>query len=294
MNRYAAFGLVIESSIELPEFDPGGNGAPDVTIRRGEVEKLPPVHDRPGAQHHIQDGESILILDEIGRLRVTPREIVVDANVDCADSVVRAFIVGPGIATLLVRRGYLVLHASAVELDGAAVAFVGLPSAGKSTTAAALHALGRPLVTDDILPTDVAQSPPQVFPGFARLKMWRETAEAVGVSTDGWAPIYPHLDKAFRPAERMTSDSLPLARVYVLDEGEDVAVEQIAPGKAVVEILTHTWATTALTAFSPASHLRACAEVARAVPVRRLRRPLSLERVGELARAVELDLQVPA
>ena len=58
---------------------------------------------------------------------------------------------GTVLALVLILRHELVLHASAVEVDGHAIAVVGAPGMGKSTLAA-LIALGRgSLITDDVL-----------------------------------------------------------------------------------------------------------------------------------------------
>ncbi len=53
------------------------------------------------------------------------------------------------LAIVLGLRGAAVLHASAVELNGAAIAFVGPTGAGKSTAAALLCAAGGAIVGDD-------------------------------------------------------------------------------------------------------------------------------------------------
>ncbi len=52
---------------------------------------------------------------------------------------------------LLGHLGRLVLHASAVEVDGRAIAFAGQTGRGKSTLAASLHQAGCPLLCDDAL-----------------------------------------------------------------------------------------------------------------------------------------------
>lgn len=54
-------------------------------------------------------------------------------------------------AFLLTLGGHAVLHASAVELGGRAIAFAGLSGSGKSTLAALFCAAGARLVTDDVL-----------------------------------------------------------------------------------------------------------------------------------------------
>jgi hypothetical protein len=46
-------------------------------------------------------------------------------------------------------RGQMVLHASAIAVDGRAVAFVAAPGTGKSSLAAAFEELGRQIVADD-------------------------------------------------------------------------------------------------------------------------------------------------
>lgn len=65
-------------------------------------------------------------------------------------------IILPGtiVAFLLTMRGQCVLHGSAVDLGGTALAFVGASGQGKSTMAAILCAAGASLITDDVLPLD--------------------------------------------------------------------------------------------------------------------------------------------
>lgn len=64
---------------------------------------------------------------------------------------------GAIVALLLTLRGRCVLHASAVEVGGRAIAFIGSSGQGKTTVAALLCAAGAPLVTDDVLPVDFGE-----------------------------------------------------------------------------------------------------------------------------------------
>jgi len=61
------------------------------------------------------------------------------------------FLVGNVMASILLLAGEYTLHASAVEIEGSALAFVGHSGMGKSTLAALLCSSGASFITDDVL-----------------------------------------------------------------------------------------------------------------------------------------------
>src|SRR5262249_30711615 len=61
------------------------------------------------------------------------------------------YLLGPVMGFVLRLRGVTCLHASAVSLVESAVALVGFPGAGKSTTAAAFAHSGFPVIADDVV-----------------------------------------------------------------------------------------------------------------------------------------------
>ena len=98
-----------------------------------------------------------------------------------AVDLLRLYLLGPALALLLHQRGFLVLHASAVSLDGGVVAFLGHSGHGKSTTAATLHARGAAIVADDVVAVDLgAPGGPAALPGFPLLKLWPDAVTALG------------------------------------------------------------------------------------------------------------------
>ena len=70
------------------------------------------------------------------------------------DAEIRTCLFGPIIGFALHLRGTPCLHASAVVVDGRAVAFLGHSGAGKSTTAASFVHRGYRALTDDVLALD--------------------------------------------------------------------------------------------------------------------------------------------
>ena len=105
------------------------------------------------------------------------------STVDCrpdptvAPELVGILLAGVVSAFLLDLRGELVLHASAIERDGAALAFAADSGMGKSTLAALMCAAGARLVADDVLRIDV-RDPIAAVAGARRLRM-RAGAQAV-------------------------------------------------------------------------------------------------------------------
>lgn len=93
-------------------------------------------------------------------------------------------------AFLLTLRGETVLHASAVALDGSALAFVGQSGRGKSTLAALLCTHGAALVADDLLTIDADSSVTCVGGSLeirlrsAATEMVRDRSEAGRVTAD--------------------------------------------------------------------------------------------------------------
>ncbi|GAA3706925.1 hypothetical protein GCM10022204_26020 [Microlunatus aurantiacus] len=66
-------------------------------------------------------------------------------------SLLSVLVAGTALALLLTMRGDVVLHASAVQVDQGAVAFIGGSGMGKSTMATLFCARGALLITDDLL-----------------------------------------------------------------------------------------------------------------------------------------------
>ena len=85
------------------------------------------------------------------------------------------FLLGPVLGFLLRLRGITCLHASAVVLDGRAVAFVGDAGAGKSTTAAAFARRGHPVLSDDVVALVEREGAFHVLPAYGYLSLWADS-----------------------------------------------------------------------------------------------------------------------
>jgi len=148
-------------------------------------------------------------------------------------------ITGSIIAYLLSADGCLVLHASAVEVNGEALAFIGQSGQGKTTMATLLCAQGQALVTDDLLPVHVRGDQVMCVPAGRELRV-REKVEALLEGFDPLTRRYRTVDERHAVAPRSTAAAeLPLGSVVIPwpdRETGNVSVHRLTPGEAVITL----------------------------------------------------------
>ena len=170
MRAYSIHGLTLASEYELDavaldELD-GSAPAADYELRAGERR---PRAGRPDQRGEIiaelelgdrsewllerLDGSWLLRYEGAADFEIDRRtgQIVAHPVAETADGLIPILACGGVLAHLLCGGDRLVLHASAVEIDGRAVAIVGSSGAGKSVTATHLCLAGAVLLTDDTL-----------------------------------------------------------------------------------------------------------------------------------------------
>jgi hypothetical protein len=190
----------------------------------------------------------------------------------------------------------LVLHGSAISVDGLAVAFLGNKRSGKSCMAAALYAQGHQLVADDAVALDVDGSKsPVVLPAFPQFKLWPEAAAAsLGADPEALPRLHSRVEKrACQVTSKFARGSVPLGHIYLLDRGPSPEIEPLSPQETMIQLIRHSFVAQFGQQFLQsrgASHFLQCAALARNVPTYRLKRPVSLTLLPAIARLVEEHL----
>jgi hypothetical protein len=292
---YIAYGLGIHSALPLPELVACEAGE-DVVVRLGKVDRLPSSLDARGYGFWATAEEACHFLAHTGAFLVRGgREIIVDPAPGVEERALRLVILGPALALLLHQRGRLVLHASAVEVGGAAVAFMGASGWGKSTSAAVMHSRGHGMVADDITVIDLGPDCPTVFPGFPQLKLWPEAVVFLGETPETLPRLHPLFEKRARRISREFSRRpLPLRCIYVLAGGAALAIEPLHPQEALRELIRHWYGSRygveLLRPVGLSPLFLQCANLANRATVCRLTRPYSLPTLPDIARLVEEHL----
>jgi hypothetical protein len=95
----------------------------------------------------------------------------------------------------LSRRGMLVFHASAIDLNGKGVAFVGASGQGKSTLAASFASSGMKLLTDDGLQVEWRDQELTALPAHPSLRLWEDSQLALIGPAHDLAPAVEYTRK---------------------------------------------------------------------------------------------------
>jgi HPr serine kinase-like protein len=293
-HSYRAFGLGIASALPLPELL-AGDGRADVEIHRSAPLERNSLAPQATAATMVAPNEWRLTYDDVGVVTVRDgRTIELAPLRGVSPRIVRLTLLGPAMAVLLHQRGFLVLHASVVEMAGRAVAFLGESGAGKSTLAAALHARGHRLVADDVAAVRIGpEGGPEVYSGFPQLKLWPDALTALGRDAAPLKRVEPGLEKRAHRlhdgfAERAV---LPLAQLHVVEEGPAVELIRLRPREAFLALVTHAYGIQRLDGVSGAEQFHARSEIVERVPAYRLARPWDLSVLSTGVERVERELE---
>lgn len=261
-GRYRYAGLVIESDVPLPDLLPAdarpAHTGPAVELRVHACTVLPQVPDlqdigggwavsATAVRFQVPNVGAFLMRSGPGVSRIDvaaehglARE---HALVQERASDIRLFLLGSAIGACLHQRGMLPLHAAGLETAHGCVAITGDSGAGKSTLAAALRQRGLRSLCDDVLAVDPRTR--LAWPGYPHAKLWRDAADALGVSTEGCERVDPVRDK-YRvplavPAQFRATPQL-FTRLYVLSDAEGpVGIEPITGAAALAELTRNTY-----------------------------------------------------
>jgi hypothetical protein len=327
---FETYGLLLRSDRHLPGFNAANDArAADVLIQVSESPRTTPVPDggkwEPVLETR-QGGDLVVRLFlSHGPLGVSQRfefrdqsrsaQYMIDPTgshvwVDWPEGI------GPaGIAPLLIlqvmpyvllARGYLCLHASAVRIGNRIVAFSGDKGIGKSTTVAALVGMGFSAVTDDIVAmTDTEdEAGSQAFlvhPGYPGLRLCDDALGELfpGAARSGPPTRESEAGKSYVGLDRENRlhDREPglLAMIYFLEPRvpaeAQVSISPITGAQSMRFLSRNLWGDLPLDRTGRSRHFERLARFANTVPVRRLRLPDGLEHLPMIGEAILDDVR---
>ena len=309
-NSYSVFGGVLRTTLTIPELHAADEEAPvSWTLNVHESVDAPAATVLSTVREDMQGGVSVDLFQlSSGAFRLTYSDtgtfdVSVDGSVidwyrapQAREDLARTDILGRVLALaarasgIAKASGVLMLHASAVMMNGKVAGFLAPKFFGKSTLACALTDNGAQLVTDDALAIR-SRDRVECAPGVPAIRLRREAA----IHLRGTDPHpgfddgsdWRHLER--RGRDEVMSDWQPLAALYVLDPRPSSEM----PIAATRTLLMGAQAPMALVAFAKlggllrgalaVDHLGHAAEIASKVPIYSLQCARDMERLDEVA-----------
>jgi hypothetical protein len=207
------------------------------------------------------------------------------------------YLIGPVMGFVLRLRGIVCLHASAVAIDGRAIALVGSPGAGKSTAAAAFACSGFPVLSDDVVALADGGEEFLVQPGYPRVNLWPDSARRLFGSEDALPRITPTWEKLYLPlgqnGNHFASSPLPLGAIYILDSRDPTlaapVVEAVSGKDALIGLVADTYVNYLLDQNMRRHEFDVLSRVVSGIPVRRARPPADPSAIFSLCEAIAAD-----
>lgn len=259
--RFAGVTVASEITLPLPVVDPDSS-VPVVAIRRARSETrvaenwararevLPLEADAgPGAMTvRLIDGDYLLRVAGVVDLVYRPEnhQLVVEAPPGQGSNTIEHVLLDQALPRLLALQGHLMLHASAVAVEGRAYCFVGPSGAGKSTVAALLFASGLPVLADDAIRLRMQDGVPWVDAAYPSLRLWDDSAQLLPEELLGAGSLMAEYSPktVYRIEEWRTGRSdLPLGGIYLLEPGEQEPpqIGLAPPASALIRIMGQTF-----------------------------------------------------
>lgn len=301
---------MIDCDIPLPELTRlSGRRRADIIVRRASAR---PRRGRPvGHRWRLPDGtrwasvasaagEHLLRFRRFAEFVVfnRGRSIAWHAPRATRPETVRHLLLDQVLPAVAFEHSLIGLHASAVVIGGAGIAFAGPASRGKSTLAASFAVDGHAVVTDDCLMLKWGQPEPLAVPSYPSLRLWTSTAKRLLGEAPGLAPVAQYTSK-LRVGVRVPSITfrtrpIRVRRIYVLERRAGAArIVPLSRRQAYVELLKMAFCLDPLDHETARRGFAALSAIVQAVPVARLRLPLQLDSLDDVRRAIAADLAVP-
>jgi hypothetical protein len=282
--RTHGFGLALEASFPIlgcPEsaVPAGLPGARLELATRAALRRAMPPDCRPVGRSRMPDGEwrvdvighprAGYLMDEleVGLFHVSSGGRVIR----CAASRVprwrwQRHLVGRALPLATTLRGLEPWHASAVAVNGQAIALVGGSGAGKSTIAAELILRGAQLVADDVLALGGGDGRVVAYPGLGLMSLRRPGVDRLAPSLLRriGEPIGGN-EHSIRLAVARREEQLPLGAVYLLKRGSSPLTVLTRPDPA--QLIGATFNAQIRPRSGLVRQLEVCAQIARSVRV---------------------------
>src|SRR5215216_3185395 len=201
------------------------------------------------------------------------------------------YLLGPVMGFVMLLRGVVCFHASAVAIGNEAIALLGPAGSGKSTTAAAFSDRGYSILAEDVVTLDDRVDHFLVRPAYPCIRLWPASVKELYGSETQLPKLTPNWDKRrLDLSERFQGQPLPLAAIYLLGERSDDPaapfVELLDMSEGLMSLVANTYATKLMDKQMRAREFDLLTRVLNNVPLRRVTPHADPARIPELCDSI--------
>jgi hypothetical protein len=267
--------------------------------RARELQQIPPSPRDWFDSRRFPDGTTYLRWARLFEFLISPdgRTIEYHRLREATNASLTTYLLGQALSFSLLSFGYEPLHATAVVVNGDAIAFLGDCGYGKSTLGAAFVARGFPLLTDDVLSLEKRSGRWIAHAGPARLKLFPSVAQRV-LCRSGGRTLNMGTSKLVLSLGRgeSTAQSVPLRALYVLPDPArarphrgPIRISAVEGQRAFMAVTRAAFNLIQVDRERLARQFVMAARLAVDVPIGRLSYPRRLTSIGAVCEAVLAD-----
>jgi len=309
--RYGVYGITLRSEIPLPLAENSDGALAEIELGTASTDwfacmtRGAEVIESSSSWYEysrLQDGSSYARWEGVGEFLVpADGKTIVCRQVDNATAEsFYVYLLGQALSFALVKQGLEPLHATAIVVDGEAVAFLGESGLGKSTLAACFLAIGHRMLTDDLLILKQTSGTMFAYPGPARIKLVPKLARKYMGRAASGVPMNPFTHKIVLPLprEQTCATAVPLRAIYSIAAVDDVhdtdaiRIEALSPRDAFLELLKNTFNYRIVDTKRLERQFTETGHLVGAAPVLKVFYPRKLKRLPALCKALLCNLQL--
>jgi len=208
------------------------------------------------------------------------------------------YLLGPVMGFVMLLRGVVCLHASAVAVGDEAMALLGPAGSGKSTTAAAFAERGYSILAEDVVTLDDRGDHFLVRPGYPCIRLWPAAVKALYGSETHLPKLTPNWDKCYLDLNNnFQREPLRLAAIYHLSERRHDAtapfVRSLDRAEGLMSLVANTYATKLMDKHMRAREFELLTRLLNQVALRRVTPHANPGRINELCDRILNDFKDP-
>lgn len=298
--KYRVYGLNIISDIIIPELLSKNNNEfkyPDVTIILGELPEKVQLEIEIGHSYKFKKNEMWFSMKGIARYYIYKgNTIIVQPYPNAKMEDVKILLLGSAFGMLLIQKNMVAIHGGTVVVNGQGLIITGCIGAGKSTLISAFRREGHTFLADDVSALGKDENGSIIIhPTYPQTKLCRDAMEKMGYNPNDFMLIDSYKNKYAIPLNRSFLDYTVVLNVIYeicISDVTSVEITEILGSEKIRLILRNIYRMeiTQNLGLDP-QYFKQCMEIAKYIPVYRIRRPRNGFTVNEQIKLIKDTLK---